>query len=374
MEPMTLTRHVIVERIAGSTSNGGWECSGTVLRDTNLLSQWSAMRVHATAVVGRSVAFPRIAFTGYVYRLTDAIDVTAARTRFEAATSHAILERGWLQGIGFVDVEQFGRLREHYHQFDVRDRMTLGKIVRHILGYWDTVGQPPSTNPDWVAHCNLVYDHEHNPSGWIRTDIDTEGSAEVSRYIVRESTNLWRTLRDIAANEFYDCYFDRNDVFHYRPHPYFYTAPNPELTLDRTLLLGTLEVEARESKVRQVLLHAVTDAETTMHAEYPPSPTHVYGEVVEKTGIRCNSQALLNQWAQRLYRWENRPYTITWTAPGPIGLYVDLNQPVYIDWSGTAVDGAHYSWHNEVAWVSAIEITISEGHVAHARLTLEVIE
>jgi hypothetical protein len=373
MVPLTRDSRVIIERISGSTSTGGWECSGYVVRSTSVLQQWSALQVHASAIVGTIVSQPRIAFTGYVYRLSAQIDVTAAKETFEAATSHAILERGWLQGIGFVDVETFGLQRAHYHQFDGRDRMTLGKIVRHILGYWDEIGKPPSTNPDWVAHCNLVYDREHNPRGWIRTDIDVYGSAEVSRYIVRESTNLWRTLRDIAANEFYDCYFDRNDVFHYRPHPFFYTPPAPVLTLDRSLLLGELHVEERESRVRQVRLHAVTDAETTMHSDYPRSATHVYGEVIERTGLRCNNQLLLDQWAERLYRWENRPYTLTWTAPGPIGLYLDLNTPVTVNWTGTAADGAHYSWIGETMWVSAVEFQIGEGASATAKLTLEAL-
>jgi len=368
------TDRVIISTLNGNAERGGWECSGTVLLDTSLLERWSLVEIWLHPALNAPPGPPTRAFKGYVYRYSADVDATRSAVSFDAATSHAILERGWLQGIGFVDVEHQGRQRAHYHQFDARDRMTLGKIIRHILGYYDEVGQPPSTNPDWVAHTNLVHHPIENPGGWITLDfVETAGSAEVSRYIVRESTNLWRTLRDIAGNEFYTLYFDRHDRLHYHPHPVFYgTPPTPSLELTERMHVGDLSVEIRESRVRQVLLHAVTDAETTLHASYPTSPTHVYGEVEERTGIRCNSQSLLNTFAQRLYRWVNRPYTLTWRAPGPLGAFVEIGEPVYVTWSGVT-RGVHWDFDRTVAWISDVRVEFAEGNTSTTTLTLEVV-
>ena len=164
--------------------------------------------------------------------------------------------------------------------------MNLGKLVKHILGYYDICND---LGPNWVAHTNMVYHATENPHGWIHLDnVDIVDSATTKRYIVRETDNLWSRLREIARNEFYEILFDKTDTLWYQQHPmYLAVLPAPVMTFDEDFCIVPPVVEVRDVDVlRQVRLHAVTDAGDTMHADYPVFPTHTYGNVLNISRIR----------------------------------------------------------------------------------------
>jgi len=379
-----ISADIQITRINGSLSRGGWECDFIALNDTDIVEVNQRIVVTWRGGFGGAPGITRTAFDGHVMPVRFEFTRGSSRAEFIAQTSDGILRRGWLQGIGFADTDTDPR--DHYHQFDSVTwqpygtddywyfcdeprRMTTGRIVEHILGYYDDCGPPPDTNPDWVAHTNLVYHPTENPHGWITLDhVETrpfdedtypDGSMRVDRYIVRETDNLWSRLREIARNEFFEIYFDKTNTLYYTKHPmYRSTIPSPVMTFDEDFSLVPPIVESRAAnRVRQVKLHAVTDEGNTLHAEIPASPTHVYGRVLDISRIRCNSQETLTTWARRRYYFENRDWTVRWRAPGLCGLLFDILDRVQITYSGTAENGVHIDWNQEKFWIHEINVT-----------------
>lgn len=359
----------------------------TGLNDTDLLAANQEIRIYLSAFFGSHTAEDdeREAFRGHVLPLNFQFDATGSRSEFLAQTTDGFLRRAWCQGIGFADRDTTAR--EHYHQFDSvtggGERMTLGRIVRHLLGYYDSLGAPPATNPDWVAHTNLVYHATENPLGWINLDDITttpftpiyspDGSMRADRYIVRETSNLWSRLKEIATNEFFVIYFTKDNHIHYIRHPmYAVVPPDPVMTFDQSFSVGKPVVEIRSAnRIRQTLLHAVTDDGDTMHAEYPVSPTWVYGNIHEQTYLRCNDQSTLDEWARVHYLFENRDYTVRWTAPGYCGLLFDILDPVLITYTGTAANGVHIDWTDKRFWIHEIYVDPKPGFTATTTFVLE---
>lgn len=394
MEPnLNVSEHIKISRIDGSLQRGGWQIYFNVLGDTDLFETYQRITIYWTGAFGSGdfEGVGRLAFKGHVIPLRFRFDRTGSQAEYLAQTTDGMLRLGWLQGIHFVDTNAIARL--NYHRFDsvtgVIERMTMGRIVRHLLGYYDSLGVPPTTNPDWVAHTNLVFSAAHNPHGWITLDNVTtipfadpaalNGSMRVNRYIVRETDNLWSSIRQIAQNEFFVAYFDKQDNFYYMRHPMYATVlPTPVMTFDQSFVIGRPVVEVRSHAgvtgsgvVRQVILHAVQDAGTTIHAEYPTSPTHVYGKVEERTYIRCNSQDALDRWAYVLYMFLNRDSTVRWTAPGLSGLLFDILDRVQITYTGTTENGVHIDWTEKKFWIHEIAVTPSEEHSGTSQFVLE---
>jgi hypothetical protein len=180
-----------------------------------------------------------------------------------------------------------------------------------------------------------------------------------TRYIVRETDNLWSRLREIARNEFFELYFDKTDTLHYKKHPmYAAVLPNPVMTFDEDFCIEPLIVEDRASqRVRQVILRAVTDGGDTLYSEYPASPTYVYGKVEDSLrSVRCNAQNVLDDWSDRMYNFLNRDYTVKWTAPGLCGLLFEILDRVEITYTGTAYNGAHIDWTEKKFWIHEIDV------------------
>jgi hypothetical protein len=327
----------------------------------------------------------RTAFNGHVMTHKATFDIAKSNALYKLRTTDGILEEGWLQGIGFADVGGDGR--DHYHQFGSvvggGERMTVGRLVRHILGYYDTLGTPPATNPDWVAHTNLVFHPSQNPYGWINLDnVTTEpfnaatnpgGSMRTDRYIVRETSNLWSTLQKMADSEFFFIYFTKNNKLHYERHPMFATTlPTAVMTLTDEHIVGEPQVQFRNTKqIEQVTLHAVTDDGDTLHSEYPASPTHVYGNTIEQSHIRCNDGDTLDEWAERKYTFANRPYTVTVELPGLMGLLFELMDRIAITYTGTTANGVHINWTEEKFWIHSIDVMPGEDFGGTTRLSLE---
>ena len=378
-----------IGRINGSLQRGGWEMHLEALSDTDLLVLNQRVVLDWLGMFGTGTPEGeddrRTAFDGHVVPQRFSFDRLGSIATFIAQTTDGFLRNGWLQGIGFQDRDAVAR--DNYHQFDsvtgVGERMTMGRIVRHLLGFYDTLGVPPATNPDWVAHTNLVYHATENPQGWIDlSNVTTapfadpanlEGTMRVDRYIVRETNNLWQTIRQIATNEFFVAYFDKNNSFHYMRHPmYGAVLPGVVTTFDESFVVGKPVVEISDtSQVRQVRLHAVTDDGNTLHSDYPDSTTHVYGNVPEQTYIRCNSQDALDEWARVRYGWLNREFTVRWTAPGLCGLLFDILDRVNITYTGTTANGVHIDWTDKKFWIHEITVSPNDARSGFTTFHLE---
>ncbi len=349
-----------ITEITGSLERGGWEAQFTALNDTDLFERWQEMIVTWHPALGSGFGAPRTGFKGFVLPQRFEYDLAGSQMNGVAQTSDGFLRRAWLQGIGFAEVAA----RANYHQFDtvgaatatMDDWMTLGKIVTHILGYLDTF---VDLGPTWIAHTNMVFHPVQNPHGWISLDnVELENSAHVTRYIVRETDNLWTRLRDIAENEFYVIVFDKQDTLWYKPHPmYLAVLPPPVMTFDEDFVAAKPVVEFRDiEQLRQVKLHAVDDNADLLHSEFPAAPTHTYGNVLEISRIRVNEQATLDLWAERKFKFETRPWTVQWTAPGLCGLLFEILDRVQITYTGTTQNGVHIDWLNKKFWIHDIRV------------------
>jgi len=169
-----ITGDINISQINGSVDRGGWECQFTAMNDTDMAELYQEVTVQLYGAFGGAPGSPRAVFKGYVVPEQFTFDRSSSQTRYTAQTSDGILRKGWLQGLGLADRDAVAR--DHYHQWDSvtgganAERLTMGRIVRHILGHYDTLGVPPATNPDWIAHTNLVYHPTENPLGWITLD------------------------------------------------------------------------------------------------------------------------------------------------------------------------------------------------------------
>ncbi len=377
---------VQVVQINASLSRGGWATKLVSLNDTDLLGVHQKVTIPWRSMFGGRSGVLRTAFEGYVQPTRFQFDAASSLTEYIAETSDGFLRKGWLQGLGLADLG--AGARAHYHQWDnttgaPTERMTMGRIVRHILGFYDTLGVPPATNPDWVAHTNLVYHPTQNPAGWINIDnVETtpfdavtapNGTMRVDRYIVRETTSLWSRLQEIAKNEFFVIYFDKNDNCYYTKHPmYRDVIPPIVMTFDKDFSVGPPVVDVRdENTIRQVRLHAVQDDGSTIHSNYPVVPTHVYGNIADVTYIRCNDQDTLDNWAEKYYFFQNRPWTVRWTAPGLSGLMFEILDRVQITYEGTLANGVHINWANEKFWIHEINVLPGDGFGGTTEFILE---
>lgn len=391
---INISDRISITGIDGDLDRGGWECRFTAMSETDIVEPFQYLQLYWQSIFGTSDdSYGRLGFQGHVLPLQFSFDRKGSLATFVASTTNAILENGWLQGISFWDVSP--NARAHYHQFDDNtggadaERMTMGRIVRHLLGYYDDIGNPPATNPDWVAHTNLVYHAAENPHGWIDLSGVTvepfadpgnlDGTMRVNRYNIRETNNLWETIRQIARNEFFVAYFNKENTLYYTRHPmYSASLPDPVMTFDESFVIGKPVVHIRHNadvsdvgSVRQVMLHAVQDDGSTIHSEYPDSPTHVYGKTEEITYIRCNDQDTLDEWARVKYLFENRDVTVRWTAPGVCGLLFDLLDRVQITYTGTDANGVHIDWTEKKFWIHRIEVRPSPGFTGTTTFTLE---
>jgi hypothetical protein len=383
-----------ITSIEGNINRGGWECRFTSKRDSDIVEPFQYLQLIWRGFFGTSdPTGGMLGFQGHVLPLQISFDRVGSLATFVASTTDAMLKNGWLQGISFWDFDTTPRV--HYHHFDsvtggaAFERMTMGRIVRHLLGYYDQLGAPPATNPDWVAHTNLVHHATQNPHGWITLDnvttepfdvaLNPEGTMRVDRYNVHETENLWEAIRQIAKNEFFIAYFDKLNNFYYMRHPmYASTLPDPVMTFDEGFSVGRPVVYVRHNaavsdvgSVRQVRLHAVTDDGDTLHSEYPASATHIYGKTDEISYIRCNDQDTLDEWARVHYLFQNRDVTVRWTAPGVCGLLFELMDRVEVTYSGTSANGVHLNWSAKKFWIHGIQVTPGAGFSGTTVFTLE---
>jgi hypothetical protein len=153
---------VRITRINGSVSRGGWECNFTTLSDTDAVEVNQRVAVTWRGAFGSGPGILRPAFDGYVLPTRFQFDAAGSQAEFVAQTSDGYLRRGWVQGIGFAEIDA----RTHYHQFsdDATEcpaepmgyDMTMGKLVKHILGYYDECCDLGGPQPPWCLEYNAT--------------------------------------------------------------------------------------------------------------------------------------------------------------------------------------------------------------------------
>lgn len=382
-----ISSNIKINEIRGDISEGGWEMRFDVVNDTDLLAANQRIAVQWRPALGDTFGEMRTAFTGFVLPRRITFDGKRSQATYVAQTSNWFLRNGWMQGINFKDTDTDNR--ENYHQFDSvtgasPERMTMGRIVRHMLGYYDELGSPPASNPDWVSHTNMVYHASQNPDGWIRLDNVTlepfdvatnpNGTMRVDHYIVKETTDMWKSLQDIARNEFFIVGFDKTDTLYYKRHPMFATSlPTPRLVITEEMIINSPVVDIRDgNQIRQLRLHAVTDEGDTLHANYPDlGSLPVQGKKLDISRIRCNDLTTLQQWANYRYKFETRDMTLRIQLPGLCGLLFNLLDRVAITYTGTSANGVHLDWTEKKFWIHEIAVRPDERGSGTSELLLE---
>lgn len=360
-----ISDNVMIQNISGDVAAGGWKCSLTTAGDTDILESNQEVQISWRPSLGGNFGSPLPAFNGHITGRKIKFTGTQATTLLEARTTDALLQSAWVQGIHFRDVGADSRA--NYHEFDdATGNLTLGRIVQHILGYLD--------GSFWISHTNCVFNGVHNASGWINIDDvevsawtlgNTMGSMRADSYIVEETSNIWRTIQQIAGNEFFVAYFDKLNNFHYKRHPMFQSSlPDPVMTLTKDHLIEEPEVEERPEggdygkNDLQIVLHAVTDEGTTLHSYSPAQgELRTQGQRKEISYIRCNDQNTLDFWARRVYDFESRDVSARIVLPGMSGLLFNLLDRVAITYVGSSYTGLDINWSAKKFWVHKIDVT-----------------
>ena len=335
--------NIEVESIRGSASVGGWESTGAIINDQEEATYCRRAELfHRMEGAGVWDEKERVGMRGFIMPRAVTFDRRQSRTEVTIATSHIFLQNAGLQGIFF---SKQGAPANPHQMVDP----TLGRIVYHIVHDHTNIG-------DWV-----------DLSG-----IDQSGSTAVDVYAVRESQNLWSTIKDIGDNEFYVAYFTRDDRLMYRCHPMFAASlPEPVLTIDTDSILGQPTINYRDwVRPDQAQLYALTDTGATLKAEYPAN-LGVEGRRHREDHLRCNSQARLNQLAQRLYLFLQRDYNVSVSLPGSCGLAMDLYDRVEMTYAGTARNGVTVNWSQKKFWIEQITVQRTHRFGAVTELTLE---
>jgi hypothetical protein len=337
---MRTYKTVEIQQLNGDIDRGGWQIRGTIFNDGDAIGENEKVQVFVRLKADGAWDFNFYRrFVGYALPQNIRRYHDRSETTFIANTSDAYLKRGRVQGIYFT--EQAAPANEHQ-----MTNLTSGKIVDHIID--DHTNMGPSTPA---------------PNGWLDiSDIDQTNSADLTVLALHEGI-IWERIRQLAENEFYICYCDKEDHFHYIPHPAF-DAVLPAVTMvwDDDFFTEPLEIIPRtDARVNQVILKALTDSGTILTSSYPTNPAvtepEAYGEKLELTRLRCNTQAQLDLWAKRRYQWENRDYTVRVNRAGLAGVMFELMDRIPITYSSTE-DGI--SWSQKDFFIHKIAVNYNQ--------------
>jgi hypothetical protein len=337
----------VLLRIEASMQDGGWRANGSVINEADRLDFYQELEIWYDLYAGAWEGLPRAAFAGHLLPEPWEKTVQSSRAPWAAYTAQEFMKRGKIQGIFFKDVA----VPANQHQIN---GMTYASIVEHILGQAGEYG-----------HCNLVAGVW--PEGIITLDIDSANSSEVDEYEVKEG-NFWQRLVEIAEIDRYLIYMSKDNVLHYVPHPMFGASlPTPVFTLGSDWLAEPLRIERRNvEQIGQVKLHGVTPRGLQLLGKYPTNAEP--GPIIEKSGYVATSNALMNTIAERMYKFENRDYTVEARIGSGLGLLVELLDRVQITYT-SAADGL--TWSAKKFWVHGIAVEILANFMARTTLTLE---
>lgn len=368
---------ITITGIDGDLRRGGWIYSASVAGDTDAVQAGEFVQVRGRALAGWVDTAARFACEGYVMGTPNfSFDRYSSQASFQFGTADNLL-KGSLQAIGPTVVSS----PANSHQFT---SFRFANVVDHILR----------------AHSNFVYNatpgSSGSPEGIIRTlDLDSSSvlfNVTGDRFIVNKSENMWSTLQQIGGGEegggeFNRCWFDRRGVFYYQPAPPFISpTPTAKGTLTKDHLRGPVQVQyvagQFDQKTGQVQMVSGLRPGTIYNSKYPASPGA--GKILQKnSGVWAQSQTQANTLATRLWRWLNRPYTLTVQVDAGLVLFgddgrgLDLADRVLLTYDGPAEDsatgaGVHLNLSSQGFYVYAIRASLDPaGRTATASLTLE---
>lgn len=351
-----------IGRIEGSIQDGGWKAEGAVLSDADRLLFYQQIGVWFDAYLGGGWEnLPRHAFRGHLLPDPWTKTFQASNAPFTAFTGQEFLKRGEIQGIFYRHVALDPANR---HQII---NMNYAKIIYEMIG----------------GHCSLMHLSEipnydaslwagafttiPQINGFLTLDLDLANSSSVAEYDLKQG-NFWQRLQDIANIEFFLIYLDKFNKLHYVPHPMFNaTLPDPVLTITASHLMAPLQFERRNTeKVGQVKLSGTTPQGLQISGKYPANPTA--GPVVSRSGYMATASTLMTTIATRMYKFENRDYTVTAVFPNGIGLLLDLLDRVAITYTSSA-DGI--AWSSKKFWINKIGVDLLEDFNAVTTLVMD---
>jgi hypothetical protein len=337
----------VIARIEADVEDGGWKASGAVLGDADRLNFYQQIDVWFDLYAEGWEEFPRPGFIGHLLPDTWEKTFQSSNTPWSAFTAQEFMKRGRVQGIYFRHVDS---APANQHQIV---NMTYADIVTHLVGQTAQFG-----------HCNLrrgVW-----PEGIISLNADSANSSEIAEHEIKEG-GFWDALKQIAEIDFYLLYVDKTNTLNFIPHPMFGTLPDPVLTLDSSLLLEPLRITRRnEEAIGQMRLQGQTPAGLQISGKYPTDPEP--GPIVTRGGYMGTTNTLMNDIAERMYRFENRDYSIEAKCAGGMGLLLDLLDRVSVTYS-SSVDGI--AWSEKKFWVHKITVELAANFTAVTTLGLE---
>jgi hypothetical protein len=350
-----------IARIEGSVQDGGWKASGAVLGDADRLSFYQEIEIWFDLYTSAGwEALPRPAFRGHL--LPDPWQKTfqSSEAPWSAFTSQEIMKRGEVQGIFYKHVASAPGNR---HQII---SMTYSEIVYEIMGHFNLMHRSEPVNYDsslWSG----AFTTQTFPEGFLFLDFNMTGSSAVSEYDLKQG-NFWGRLQEIANIDFYLIYVDKYNKLHYIPHPMFGASlPTAVMTLTNAHLLEPLTIERRNTEqVGQVRLQGTTPQGLQISGKYPTDATA--GPPIQKSGYMATSSTLMNTIATRMYKFENRDYTVTAKLNGAVGLMFDLLDRIAITYTSSA-DGV--TWSSKMFWIHKIAVELKDNFNAVTTLTLE---
>jgi hypothetical protein len=351
-----------IATIEGSLQDGGWKASGAVFNDADSIYFHRQFGVWYDAWLGDGWEnLPRHAFRGHL--IPDAWTKTfqSSDAPFTAFTAQEFMKRGEVQGIFYKHVASAPANR---HQ--IID-LTYAKIVYELIsGHSNLMLFTEAATYDtqlWAGAFNSL------PwiDGFVTLNLDLTNSSAVSDYLVKAG-NFWQRLQEIANIDFYLIYMDKFNRLNYVPHPMFQaTLPTSVFTITSSHLLEPLQFERRNTEaVGQIKLHGATPQGLQISGKYPTNATA--GPIIIKSDYLATSSALMATIATRMYKFENRDFTITAKLPGAAGLLLDLLDRVAVTYT-SSVDGI--AWSAKKFWISKITVELKENFNAVTTLVLD---
>jgi len=290
--------------------------------DTSALIKGEGFRILAKAGAAFLDTEFREVFNGNAIAAMDNISfgTYTSQSTVAAGTANEFLSGEAVQDIGFTS--QATPINDHQIT-----NFSLALAVEHLL----------------KRHVNVV-NQADMPDGIVTTlDIDFANSVQLQRYNVKQSNNIWRTIQNIgggeSSGEFYRAWFGKDNTFHYQPSPMFGSKTSIG-AIDKSYIWGRPRVRLNSNQpgktVGKVDIISVKDFQTTFASTFPAPPA-VGKTLSKKSGIFASSQAESDTFAERLYKWETRPFTLTIQVdPALVAFEVDLADKITLDYDGTA--------------------------------------
>jgi hypothetical protein len=359
---ITDTDRFIIQSVEGDADRGGWQATGYFANEQAVaVYQRRAFVNYLPEGGGVWEAVSSVGLAGSILPQSVRFDRRLSQTQVTVSTADAFLNNAGLQGIYFVE----DATPTNPHQVT---GLTLGSIIQHIIEQHCNI-----SSTAFVQNADGSYSADP-VGGWCDTsNIDTVSSTTVDVYTVRQSNSMWQTLKGIAANEFYVCYFNKFNEFNYEVHPQFAASlPSPVMTLDQDNIIGQPEITFRDrTLIDQAVLSALTDAGVILTSAYPAQFGSNGRIDRSQNRLRCNVQARLDVLAERYFNFQNREYNVRLSIPGAWGLKMELYDRIYLNYTGTASNGLSVSFSNEPFWINRIEVQRVGNFNAVTTLTLE---